>query len=121
VALRSRLPFADSRFTSGERIPQVAKHAANAQLTYVAENTLVSGGLRSFGLQFEDDRNQFILPGFATLQLSARQRLKRSLWATLAIENLLDREFLTGFSPTPLIGAPLLWRAGLRWDGPIRP
>jgi outer membrane receptor protein involved in Fe transport len=113
--------FADSRFTSGERIPQVPKHAANAQLTYAADNTLVSGGLRSFGLQFEDDRNQFILPGFATLQLSARQRLKRSLWATLAIENLLDREFLTGFSPTPLIGAPLLWRAGLRWDGPIRP
>jgi hypothetical protein len=72
-------------------------------------------------LQFEDDRNQFILPGYSSLQLSARQRLKRSLWATVAVENLLDREFLTGFSPTPLIGAPLLWRAGLRWDGPLKP
>jgi outer membrane cobalamin receptor len=78
--------------------------------------------LRSFSLQFEDDRNQFLLPGYATLQLAARQRLRRSLWATVSIENLLDREYLTGIpTPTaPTIGAPIQWRAGLRWDGPIR-
>jgi outer membrane cobalamin receptor len=113
--------YTDSRFSTSERIPQVPKHSGNAQLTYSTANTLVSGGLRSFSLQFEDDRNQFVLPGYSSLQLSARQRVTRSLWATLAVENLLDREFLTGFSPTPLIGAPLLWRAGLRWDGPLRP
>ena len=97
------------------------KHSGNAQLTYSTGDTLISGGLRSFSLQFEDDRNQFVLPGYSSLQLSGRQRLTRSLWATLAIENLLNREYLTGFSPTPLIGAPLLWRAGLRWDGPLKP
>jgi outer membrane receptor protein involved in Fe transport len=113
--------YAESRFSTRERIPQVPKHSGNAQLTYSSENTLVSGGLRSFSLQFEDDRNQFVLPGYASLQLSVRQRVKQSLWATVAVENLLDREFLTGFSPTPLIGAPLLWRAGLRWDGPLKP
>ena len=113
--------FTESRFSTRERIPQVPKHSGNAQLTYSTDSTLVSGGLRSFSLQFEDDRNQFVLPGYSSLQLSARQRVKRSLWATLAVENLLDREFLTGFSPTPLIGAPLLWRAGLRWDGPLLP
>lgn len=112
--------FAESRFSTRERIPQVPKHSGNAQLTYSTNNTLVSGGLRSFSLQFEDDRNQFTLPGFSTLQLSARQRVKGSLWATVAVENLLDREYLTGFSPTPLVGAPMLWRAGLRWDGPLR-
>jgi len=114
--------FAESRFGTGERIPQVPKHSGNAQLTYSRMNTLVSGGLRSYSLQFEDDRNQLVLPGYASLQFTARQRLKRSLWAILNIENLLDREFFTGLpTPTvPTIGAPLLWRAGLRWDGPIR-
>jgi outer membrane receptor protein involved in Fe transport len=112
--------YSDSRFSTGERIPQVPRHAGNAQLTFFRNDTLISGGLRSYALQFEDDRNQFVLPGYAVVQLTARQRLRRSLWATLAVENLLDREYLTGFSPTPLIGAPLLWRAGLRWDGPVR-
>jgi hypothetical protein len=51
--------YAESRFSTRERIPQVPKHSGNAQLTYSSENTLVSGGLRSFSLQFEDDRNQF--------------------------------------------------------------
>ena len=112
--------FAESTFSTRERIPQVPKHAGNAQLTYSTENTLASIGLRSYSMQFEDDRNQFKLPGYAAVVIGGRQRLTRSLWATLSIENALDREFLTGFTPVPLVGAPFLWRGGLRWDGPIR-
>jgi outer membrane receptor protein involved in Fe transport len=112
--------FAESRFSTGARIPQVPKHQGTGQITYVRGGTLLSGGVRSYGLQFEDDLNQFALPGFATLQLSARQRLVGSLSAIAAVENALDREFLVGASPTPLIGAPRLWRLGLRWDGSIR-
>ncbi len=108
--------FADTRFTTRERIPQVAKHQGNAQLTYATSRTLVSGGLRSFSYQFEDDRNTFVLPGFAALQLSGRQSLGHGIWATASVENALDREFLVGFSPVPLIGNPRLWRIGLRWD-----
>lgn len=107
--------FADSRFTTGERIPQVPRHHGNAQLTWLSERTLISLGVRSYSLQFEDDRNQFILPGFSAVQFSARQRLTARLFATAAVENLLDREFLVGYSPTPLIGNPRLWRIGLRW------
>jgi outer membrane receptor protein involved in Fe transport len=112
--------FADTRFSTRERIPQVPKHAGNAQLTYATTNTLASVGFRSYALQFEDDRNQFKLPGYASVHIGARQRLHRSLWAMVNIENALNREFLTGFTPVPLIGAPLLWRGGLRWDGPLR-
>jgi hypothetical protein len=36
------------------------------------------------------------------------------------MENALDRQFLTGRTPAPQIGAPRLFRVGLRWDGPIR-
>ena len=78
------------------------KHAGNAQLTYVRPDTLASVGLRSYSLQFEDDRNQFKLPGYASLQISARQRLKRSLWATLSLENVLDKEYLQASRPQRL-------------------
>jgi outer membrane receptor protein involved in Fe transport len=112
--------FTDSRFSDGMRIPQVPKHSGNAQLTFFREGTLISGGLRSYAYQFEDDLNQFLLPGFATLGISARQTLYRSLSATFELENAADREYVVGFSPVPLIGSPRLIRVGLRWDGSIR-
>lgn len=108
--------FADSRFGAGERIPQVPRHTGTAQLTWSHRDTFVSGGVRAFSLQFEDDRNQFTLPGFASVQLSASHGLGHGVSAIAEFENLLNREFLVGFSPVPLIGAPRLWRAGLRWD-----
>jgi outer membrane receptor protein involved in Fe transport len=108
--------LADSRFSGGERVPQVARHQGSAQVVYDRGGTLVSAGLRSYTDQFEDERNQFRLPGFATVQLLARRRLTRGVSALIAVENLLDREYLTGFSPTPGIGAPRLWRLGLRWE-----
>lgn len=110
--------FAESRFVTRERIPQVPKHAGNVQLRYATPDSLASIGLRSYSLQFEDDRNQFKLPGYASLQVSARQRLKGPVWAMLNIENALDRFYLTGIpTPTaPTIGAPRLWRAGVRVD-----
>lgn len=112
--------FADSRFSGGPRIPQVPRHHGSLQLSYVREGTLASAGIRSYSAQFEDDRNTFLLPGFASVQLAVRQRLVRNLAAVLAVENLLDREYVVGFSPTPLIGSPRLWRLGLRWDGAVR-
>ncbi len=48
---------------------------------------------------------------------SVRQQLWRGLAAQFVTENMLNREFVVGFSPTPLIGSPRLFRAGLRWDG----
>jgi len=112
--------FADSRYATGARTPQVAKQQGSAQLVWEHGSTFAAAGVRSYSLQFEDDLNTLILPGFAVAQFSARQRLKRSLAATLEIENLLDRQFLTGLTPAPQIGGPRLWRIGLRWDGPVR-
>jgi outer membrane receptor protein involved in Fe transport len=112
--------FADSRFSNGKRIPQTPRHHGSAQLTWARGGTVVSGGLRAFSLQFEDELNSFLLPGFATLQLVASQRLSESLSLFGAIENVLDRQYVVGFSPTPLIGAPILWRIGMRWDGRLR-
>jgi outer membrane receptor protein involved in Fe transport len=55
------------------------------------------------------------LPGFATLQFTAMQRLPRGFSVRGVVENLLDRQYLVGFSPTPTIGSPRLVRFGVRW------
>lgn len=118
VTLSSELSylFAESRFGSGERLPQVPKHQGSAQLTAAWKSGVAAAALRSYASQFEDDLNRFRLPGFAVLQFTARQRLYARLAATFALENALDRECAVGFSPTPLVGNPRLWRAGLRWN-----
>ncbi len=111
--------FADARLASGQRIPQIPKQQGTAQLTYSAKSTLISAGVRAFGLQFDDDLNQFKLPGYAALQFSAQQHLTKNLSAVAAVENLLDRSYLVALTPSPNTGAPRLWRIGLRWSGAI--
>jgi outer membrane receptor protein involved in Fe transport len=73
--------FSDSRFRGGARIPQVPRHQGSSQLTWTRGGTLISAGVRSYGSQFEDERNlrDFLLPGFATVQFTARRRLAGSL------------------------------------------
>ncbi len=112
--------YADARFSSGTRFPQIPKQQGTASLTYSHNGTLVSAGVRAFGVQFDDDLNQFALPGYATVQLSAQQRITAKLSAVAAVENLLDRTYLVALTPNPNTGAPLLWRIGLRWRGSIR-
>ena len=109
--------FADSRYANGKRVAQVPRHQGSGQFIFQQGGTLASFGVRSYAAQFDDDLNQFLLPGFATLQFVARQKIRAGLSAVAEFENLLDRRFFTGFSPTPAIGAPRLWRAGIRWQG----
>lgn len=112
--------FVDARLATGPRLAQVPKQQGTAALTFARRGTTISGGIRSFGLQFDDDLNQFRLPGFAALQFTAQQQIRSNLSAVAAIDNLLDRSFLVALTPTPNTGSPRLWRVGLRWNGPIR-
>jgi outer membrane receptor protein involved in Fe transport len=107
--------FAESRFGTLERVPQIPKHQGNAQVNFQRKGTIASAGIRSFSMQFEDDRNTLRLPGFASVQLMIRQKIARRLSFTAAFENLLDREYFTGLGVVPNIGPPRLVRAGLRW------
>ncbi len=107
--------YADSRYSTGPFLAQVPRHQGSGQLTYRHHNTLVSGSVRSYSYQFDDDRNQFVLPGFASVGLVAHQQLSGPLAATASFENLLDHQYLTAFTPTPTVGTPRLWRVGLVW------
>ncbi len=112
--------FVESRYVTGFRVAQIPKHQGTAQLTYQREGTLASLGLRSYAYQFDDDLNAFRLPGYASAQFVIRQHLARALSVEMTLENALNRQFYTAFTPTPNIGAPRLWRVGLRWDGGLR-
>jgi outer membrane cobalamin receptor len=112
--------LADSRFSTLERIPQVARHQGSAQLTWRRDRTQITGGLRSTSLQFEDDRNTQLLPGYAIFHAALLQELPRGLSLVLNLENAFDREYLAGFTPQPQIAAPRLVRFGIRWSGKFR-
>lgn len=105
--------LADSRFSTGERTPQVARQQGSATLAWSRGDTLVAGGLRGSTLQFEDDRNQFVLPGYVVWHLTGRRKI--APWARLefALENAFNRGVLAGFSPTPMLASPRLARVGL--------
>jgi outer membrane receptor for ferric coprogen and ferric-rhodotorulic acid len=100
---------------TGFRVAQIPKSQGTAQVTYQKHGTLVTGGVRAFTYQFDDDLNQFRLPGYATASLVAHQHLARALSAELTLENALNRVFYTAFTPTPNIGSPRLVRVGLHW------
>lgn len=112
--------FADARLASGQRIPEVPKQQGTALLTYNWKSTLISGGLRAFGLEFDDDLNQYKLPGYAALGMTAQQRITKRLSALASVENLLDRTYLVALTPAPNIGEPRLWLVGLRWSGAVK-
>jgi len=109
--------FVDSRYSTGYRISQVPKHQGTADLTYRRNGTMLSLGVRSFDYQFDDDLNQFRLPGYAVVELAVLQHLAKSLSAEFGLENALNRTYYTAFTPTPNVGEPRLWRVGIRWQG----
>jgi outer membrane receptor protein involved in Fe transport len=111
--------YVESRYVTGFRVAQIPKHQGTALLTYNRGGTFASMGLRTYSYQFDDDLNVYRLPGYASLQFVMRQRLARALSAEVTLENALNHQFYTAFTPTPNIGAPRLWRLGLRWDGRV--
>jgi outer membrane cobalamin receptor len=111
--------YVDARYVTGYRVSQIPKQQGTAQLTYQRGGTFASAGLHSYSYQFDDDLNVYRLPGFATLQGVLRQHLASSLSAEVTLENALNHQYYTAFTPTPNIGAPRLWRVGLRWDSRV--
>lgn len=107
--------MADARFAEGKRIPQTPRQQGSFLAGWQGQRASVTAGLRASSAQFEDDRNLFLLPGYAVWQATARRRLPGSVEAFAAVENAANRRVIAGFSPAPLLASPRLWRLGLRW------
>jgi outer membrane receptor protein involved in Fe transport len=78
---------------------------------------------RAGGRSFDDDQNQFLLPGFWTTDFYLSRRLPAprglSLAPYLAVENLWNRRFAVELTPDALLSSPRSLTAGLRlaWGG----
>jgi outer membrane receptor for ferric coprogen and ferric-rhodotorulic acid len=97
-------------------MPQTARHQGNALLIYAKGKMLVSGGIRSSSLQFEDDLNTFVMPGYSTIQFLVKRRLGHGVSGMVAVENILNRSYIAGFTPEATTGTPRLLRVGLKWE-----
>jgi len=66
--------------------------------------------------QYEDDRNQLALPGYAVIDARLSQAIGERWEALLAVENLLGREFLVARQPgLDLVGQPRFVRIGVAY------
>jgi outer membrane receptor protein involved in Fe transport len=69
---------------------------------------------RIVGPQFDDDLNQFRLPGYASVDAIVSRRLSPAVELFAAAENLFNQRYVVGRTPTTTLGPPLLIRGGLR-------
>ena len=97
------------------RVPQVPRHAVSQAFGYESRRWSGSVVGRYVGGQFDDDVNQFLLPGYFTADAMLRVRITSSIEPYIACENLLDRQYAIGRTPIPTLGSPRLLRAGIRF------
>nr|WP_228531147.1 MULTISPECIES: TonB-dependent receptor [Myxococcaceae] len=100
----------------GKELPQDPRHRATLQLAFDDPRLVTATAqLRVTGPQFEDDLNESGMGGVALVDLSLGRRLYRGLELFGAVENLFDREYLVGRAGVDTVGAPRMFRLGLRW------
>lgn len=101
----------------GLRLAQVPRHQASLQVRF-ADPDLADLGLqvRWTGDQFDDDRNQFELGSFTTVDALLARHVGRGLEIFLAGENLLDETYEIGRTPIRTLGPPRTVRLGVRFE-----
>ncbi|MGZ6125646.1 MAG: TonB-dependent receptor domain-containing protein [Myxococcales bacterium] len=120
LRLSAAWTFTDARATAGDLdgklLPQDPRNRVVAAISFAdARWVEVTAALRWTSDQFEDDRNQLRLPGFAVLDVQLARAIASGWDLFLAAENLLDRRYHVGLQGgVTTLGQPLFVRAGLR-------
>jgi outer membrane receptor protein involved in Fe transport len=123
LALTAGWTFVDARVDSapgrpelvGKAVPHDPAHRVAARVSYDRRRVLSAAAeVRWLSHAYEDDLNTLQLPAFAVVDLSLARELGRGVEVFLAVENLLDREYLVGRAGVDTVGAPRLVRGGLR-------
>lgn len=113
--------YVDARIGTGDlrgnRVPQVPRHQATAQLLYTARAT-AGVQTRWSAMQFDDDRNELPLDSYFVADLFASYPVMRGIEATIAVENVFDAAVEASASPVVTLGQPRAWRVGLRYSRP---
>lgn len=95
----------------GQRLPQVPRLQATAQAMWKR----IGAQLRWSASQFDDDRNELPLDGYAVLDLLASHPIARAIEMTLALENVTNESIEASATPVVTLGQPRAWRIGLRY------
>jgi outer membrane receptor protein involved in Fe transport len=109
--------FEDTPGLTGNHVPQVPDWQVTGGVRWTAPRRMLAQlQIRSFGRQFEDDRNTLVLRSATLVDASADGPLARTMRWVAAVENLFNTEYDTGRTPLRTIGTPLTVRIGLRLD-----
>ena len=109
------LSFRANRPLEGLDVPQYAHHQGTLGLRYAfARGWMAALQARASSRQFEDDQNLLPLAGYFTLDCYAAAPLTRGLEMFAAVENLTNRHYLIGRTPTSLVAPPITGRIGFR-------
>ncbi|MGH9801879.1 MAG: TonB-dependent receptor domain-containing protein, partial [Blastocatellia bacterium] len=99
----------------GNQIPQVPRHQFTLQTVYSHPRFVTAAmQFRASGRQFDDDQNLLPLRSFALIDVTVSKPFARYLEAFIAVQNLLDEQFVVARTPIETIGMPRLVRGGLR-------
>lgn len=100
----------------GKQLVQDPAHRFVASLSFIERRWLeATAELRYTSRQFDDDRNQLPLGGFAVVNLRVSKSLTPNFDVFLAAENLLNQQYLVGRSGVDTVGEPLFVYGGFRY------
>ncbi len=113
-ALQASYLYTDSRVQrTGLRVPQVPLNQGSLGISFDGPVAILLQE-RGAGRQFDDDLNQFPLPGYFVTDLSFRRPFGDRVEVFLSAENLFDRKVVTARTPIETLGAPRLIQLGIK-------
>jgi iron complex outermembrane receptor protein len=99
----------------GKELAQDPRHRVSASLAFDDPRVVTAAAqVRYVGRQFEDDQNTLPMAGVFLVDLSVSRRLSQSVELVLAVENLLDAQYLVGRAGVDTIGQPRFVHGGVR-------
>jgi outer membrane receptor protein involved in Fe transport len=111
--LQASYLYTDSRVQrTGLRVPQVPLNQGSLGIVFDGP-VIVLLQERGAGRQFDDDLNQFPLPGYFVTDLSLRRPFGDRMAVFLSAENLFNRKVATGRTPVETLGNPRLVQIGV--------
>ncbi|MEN3337573.1 MAG: hypothetical protein V7647_1249 [Acidobacteriota bacterium] len=105
-----------NRILVGRFLPQVPVHRASLRASYANTRlATIAAGVQFLGSQFDEDLNLTTrrLPKYTVADITASRALGRNLEIFLAVQNLLNAEYVVGTLPTT-VGAPRFVSGGFR-------
>ncbi|HWZ01132.1 MAG TPA: TonB-dependent receptor [Edaphobacter sp.] len=100
----------------GNWIPQVPRNMATVQVRFQNQRLgVLSVDLRTSGQQFDDSANQFLLAGYAQVDLFVQHVFGRRWTVYSGMQNLLNQPLQAGKTPILTLGAPITVLGGVRF------